>query len=49
LIHEEFGNIVGTDGINKMSKSYGNVINMFADEKTIKKQVMCIVTDSTQV
>jgi tryptophanyl-tRNA synthetase len=30
-----------------MSKSYGNVINFFADEKTIKRQVMGIVTDST--
>jgi tryptophanyl-tRNA synthetase len=49
LIHEEFGYIVGTDGVNKMSKSYGNVINMFADEKTLKKQVMGIVTDSTPV
>jgi len=49
LIHEEFGYVIGTDGINKMSKSYGNVINMFADEKTIKKQVMGIVTDSTPV
>lgn len=49
IIHEEFGYIIGTDGINKMSKSYGNVINMFADERTIKKQVMGIVTDSTPV
>jgi len=49
LIHEEFGSVIGTDGINKMSKSYGNVINMFADENTIKKQVMGIVTDSTPV
>jgi tryptophanyl-tRNA synthetase len=49
MIHKEFGYVVGTDGINKMSKSYGNVINMFADEKTIKKQVMGIVTDSTPV
>jgi len=49
LIHEEFGYVLGTDGKNKMSKSYGNVINMFADEKTLKKQVMGIVTDSTPV
>jgi tryptophanyl-tRNA synthetase len=32
-----------------MSKSYGNVINFFADEKTLKKQVMGIVTDSLPV
>lgn len=39
--------IVGTDGEHKMSKSYGNVIEFFADEKTLKKQVMSIKTDST--
>lgn len=49
MIHETLGYIVGTDGANKMSKSYGNVINMFADEKTLKKQVMGIVTDSAPV
>ncbi len=38
--------VPGTDG-QKMSKSYGNVINVFADEKELKKQVMGIVTDST--
>jgi tryptophanyl-tRNA synthetase len=46
-IPKDFGYIIGTDGENKMSKSYGNVINFFADEKTIKKQVMGIKTDST--
>lgn len=49
MIHEALGYIIGTDGSNKMSKSYGNVITMFADEKTLKKQVMGIVTDSTPV
>jgi len=38
--------VPGTDG-QKMSKSYGNTINVFADEKDLKKQVMSIVTDST--
>jgi tryptophanyl-tRNA synthetase len=46
-ILKDFGYIIGTDGENKMSKSYGNVINFFTDEKTIKKQVMGIKTDST--
>jgi tryptophanyl-tRNA synthetase len=32
-----------------MSKSYGNAINIFEDEKTLKKKVMGIVTDSTPV
>ena len=40
--------VPGIDG-RKMSKSYGNAIPMFADEKTIKKAVMGIVTDSTPV
>ena len=37
--------ISGTDG-QKMSKSYGNTINVFSDEKALKKQVMQIITDS---
>jgi tryptophanyl-tRNA synthetase len=37
--------VPGTDG-QKMSKSYGNTINVFADEKELKKQVMAIVSDS---
>jgi tryptophanyl-tRNA synthetase len=38
--------IPGTDG-RKMSKSYGNVIDVFLPEKKLRKQVMGIVTDST--
>lgn len=45
LILESVSIIPGTNG-DKMSKSYGNVINMFESEKVIKKQVMSIVTDS---
>ena len=30
-----------------MSKSYGNIIDIFLSEKELKKQVMSIVTDST--
>jgi len=37
--------IPGTDG-RKMSKSYNNTINIFANEKLLKKQIMSIVTDS---
>jgi tryptophanyl-tRNA synthetase len=48
-IPEETAYIVGTDGEHKMSKSYGNVIEFFADEKDLKKQVMGIKTDSTPV
>ncbi len=37
--------VPGTDG-RKMSKSYGNFINIFLPEKELKKVVMSIVTDS---
>lgn len=38
--------VPGTDG-QKMSKSYGNTIQMFAPKNELKKQIMAIVTDST--
>lgn len=38
--------VPGTDG-SKMSKSKGNIINIFLPEKQLKKQVMSIETDST--
>lgn len=40
--------VPGVDG-QKMSKSYGNTIDIFAEGKTLKKTVMGIVTDSTTV
>jgi len=40
--------VPGTDG-QKMSKTYGNAIDVFAPDKQLKKQVMGIVTDSTPV
>jgi len=46
FIKGEVAVVPGTDG-EKMSKSYGNTIEIFADDATIKKQVMGIVTDST--
>lgn len=45
-IEEQVMTIPGTDG-QKMSKSYGNIIDIFLPEKDLKKQVMSIVTDST--
>jgi len=47
-IKKEVAVVPGTDG-QKMSKSYGNTIDIFAPEATLKKQVMGIVTDSTPV
>src|SRR5947209_14700763 len=38
--------VPGLDG-QKMSKSYGNTIDIFGDEKEMRKRVMSIVTDST--
>src|SRR6059058_177027 len=40
--------VPGIDG-QKMSKSYGNNIDIFGDEKEARKRVMSIVTDSTPV
>ncbi len=40
--------IPGLDG-QKMSKSYGNTLDIFGDEKETRKRVMSIVTDSTPV
>jgi tryptophanyl-tRNA synthetase len=40
--------VIGTDG-QKMSKSYGNTIEIFAEGNALKKVVMGIVTDSTPV
>jgi tryptophanyl-tRNA synthetase len=45
-IPEDVAVVIGTDG-QKMSKSYGNIIEIFAPEKLLKKQVMGVVTDST--
>ncbi len=45
-ISEEVAVIPGLDG-QKMSKSYGNTLEMFAPEKALRKRVMGIVTDST--
>jgi tryptophanyl-tRNA synthetase len=45
-IDQQLMTIPGIDG-QKMSKSYGNTIDIFASEKELKKQVMSIVTDAT--
>lgn len=45
LIFEHVKTVPGTDG-QKMSKSYGNTISLFAEDDEIKKAVMSIPTDS---
>ncbi|MEP1097272.1 MAG: tryptophan--tRNA ligase [Cyclobacteriaceae bacterium] len=46
LIDGKVMTIPGTDG-QKMSKSYGNIIDVFLPEKALRKNVMKIITDST--
>jgi tryptophanyl-tRNA synthetase len=48
LVRENTALVPGTDG-RKMSKSYGNTLDLFADDRTLERQVMHIVTDSTPV
>jgi len=47
-IDDQVATVPGLDG-RKMSKSYGNTIDLFGDQKSIRKQVMRIVTDPTPV
>jgi tryptophanyl-tRNA synthetase len=48
MIRDEVAVVPGTDG-RKMSKSYGNTVDIFGPEKEIRKRIMSIVTDSTPV
>jgi tryptophanyl-tRNA synthetase len=41
--------VKGTDGASKMSKSLGNVIEIFADDETIRRQIMGMVTDTQRI
>lgn len=41
--------IKGTDGAQKMSKSLGNTIDIFADEASLRRQVMSMVTDTQRI
>ena len=47
-IEEEIMTIPGTDG-QKMSKSYGNIIDIFLPDKELLKQIKTITTDSTSL
>ena len=48
VVQENVAVVPGLDG-RKMSKSYGNVIPLFAPEKTLRKTIMRIVTNSQAV
>jgi tryptophanyl-tRNA synthetase len=47
-VQAETAAILGTDG-QKMSKSYGNTIDLFAPDKAVQKAIMGIKTDSAGV
>ena len=47
-IDDDTATIPGVDG-QKMSKSYDNTLEIFGEEKALRKKVMRIVTDSTPV
>ncbi len=44
-VRESVAKVPGTDG-EKMSKSYGNAIDIFGEEKALRRKVMSIVMDS---
>ena len=45
VVDDNVALLTGLDG-RKMSKSYGNIIALFDDEKSLRKQIMKIVTNS---
>jgi tryptophanyl-tRNA synthetase len=45
VIRSDVATVPGLDG-QKMSKSYGNTLEIFGDEKVLRKKVMSIVMDS---
>ena len=47
-IMDDAGVVPGTDG-QKMSKSHGNTVELFASDKAVRKAIMRTVTDSTSV
>ena len=47
-VNESTKYVTGTNG-EKMSKSKGNIIDIFVSEKQLKKQIMSIQTDSTPI
>ena len=48
LIQDNIATIIGLDG-RKMSKSYSNTIPLFCNEKTLRKTIMKIKTNSQEV
>jgi tryptophanyl-tRNA synthetase len=49
FVKKDTAKVIGIDGERKMSKSLGNDIPVFADEKEVKKQIMKITTDPSRI
>ncbi|MCI0344575.1 MAG: tryptophan--tRNA ligase [Chloroflexi bacterium] len=48
-VFTEAPNVLGTDGVRKMSKSVGNTIDILAEPDLIRKQVTSMVTDTQRI
>ena len=48
-VYTESPVVVGTDGVNKMSKSLGNTIDVLAEPDDVRRQVMSMVTDTERI
>ena len=48
-VYTESPAVVGTDGVNKMSKSLGNTIDILAEPDEVRRQVMSMVTDTERI
>src|SRR5215210_4414451 len=48
-VHTDAPNVLGTDGVRKMSKSVGNTIDILGEPDLIRKQVMSMVTDTQRI
>ena len=48
-VYTEAPNVLGTDGVRKMSKSVGNTIDILGPPELIRKQVTSMVTDTQRI
>jgi tryptophanyl-tRNA synthetase len=48
-VFTEAPNVLGTDGVRKMSKSVGNTIDILGEPDLIRRQVMSMVTDTQRI
>ena len=48
-VHTDAPIVLGTDGVKKMSKSIGNIIEILAEPDVIRGQIMSMVTDTRRI